>query len=122
MEVIAKTDEKYITLTIGVHVRSQLDKSGVTKTVFEDLRFVDSLRRMASSLEKLANYLPKENFKILNEFFAAYLESDQDLLHQKGYYPFSNIDDLNKFQEKLPPRVLWKDSLRNGAIMLTEEE
>ena len=123
IEVIPTTDEKYITLTIGVPVRNYQDKNGVTKTVFEYLRFIDSFRFMASSLEKLASYLPKEKFKILDNCFADYPETDRDLLHQKGYYPYSYFDDFNKFQEEeLPPREFWKDSLRNGAIMLTQEE
>ena len=76
------------------------DKHRVTKTVFEYLRFIDSFRFMASSLEKLASYLPKEKFKILDNCFADYPETDRDLLHQKGYYPYSYFDDFNKFQEE----------------------
>ena len=123
VDVIPNTDEKYITLTIGVPVRSYLDKNGVTKTVFEYLRFIDSFRFMASSLEKLASYLPKDKFKILDSCFADYSESDRDLLHQKGYYPYSYFDSFDKFQEEeLPPRYQWTDSLRNKAIMLTQDE
>ena len=41
----------------------------------------------------------------------------------KGYYPYSYLDNFDKFLEtKLPPRDQWKDSLRNGAIMVTQEE
>ena len=100
IEVIPTTDEKYITLTIGIPVRNYQDKNRVTKTVFEYLRFIDSFRFMASSLEKLASYLPKEKFEILDNCFADYPETDRDLLHQKGYYPYSYFDDFNKFQEK----------------------
>ena len=55
-EVIPSTDEKYITLTVGVPVRTYQDKNGMTKTVFEYLRFNDSYRFMAFSLEKLAGF------------------------------------------------------------------
>ena len=47
-EVIPSTDEKYITLTVGVPVRTYQDKNGVTKTIFEYLRFIDSYRFMTS--------------------------------------------------------------------------
>ena len=123
IEAIPSTDEKYITLTIGVPVRTYQDKNGLTKTVFEYLRLIDSFRFMASSLEKLASYLPKEKFKILDSCFADYPESDRDLFHQKGYYPYSYFDNFDKFLEtKLPPRDQWQYSLRNGAIMLTQEQ
>ena len=120
IEVMPSTDEKYITLTIGLTVRIFQDKNGLTKTVFEYLRFIDSFRFMASST---ACYLPKEKFTILESCFADYPEADRDLLHRKGYYPYSYFDDISKFEEKkLPARNQWKDSLRNGAKKLTEEE
>ena len=78
---------------------------------------------MASSLEKLASYLPREKFKILASCLADYPGSDRDLLHQKGYYPYSYFNNFDKFLEtKLPSRDQWQDSLRNGAIMLTQEK
>ena len=122
-EVISSTDEKYITLTVGVPVRLYQDKNGITKTVFEYLRFIDSYRFMAFSLENLAGYLPQEKLKFLDSCFADYFAEDRILIHQKGYYPFSYFDNFDKFLEtKLPPRDEWKDSLRNGAVMVTQEE
>ena len=122
-EVIPSTDEKYITLTVGVPVRTYQDKNGITKTIFEYLRFIDSYRFMASSLEKLAGFLPQEKFKILDRCFSDYSAEDRSLIHQKGYYPYYYFDNFDKFLEtKLPPRDQWKDSLRNGAIMVTQEE
>ena len=122
-EVIPSTDKKYITLTVGVPVTTYEDKNGMTKTVFEYLRFIDSYRFMAFSLEKLAGFLPQEKFKILDGCYADYSTEDISLIHQKGYYPYSYFDNFDKFLEtKLPPRDQWKDSLRNGAIMVTQEE
>ena len=78
---------------------------------------------MAFSLEKLAGFLPQEMFKILDRCFSDYSAEDISLIHQKGYYPYSYFDNFDKFLEtKLPPRDQWKDSLRNGAIMVTQEE
>ena len=109
-------------MAIGVPVRTYQDKNGVTKTVFEYLRFIDSYRFMGASLEKLVSYLPEDKFEKLDKIFPDYSKDERNLLHQKGYYPFSYFDNFEKFQEeKLPPREQWKDSLRNGEIMVTED-
>ena len=123
LDVIPSTDEKHITLSIGVPVRTYQDKNGVTKTVFEYLRFIDSYRFMGASLEKLVSYLPEDKFEILDKVFPDYSKEERNLLHQKGYYPYSYFDNFEKFQEeKLPPREQWKDSLRNGEVMITEDQ
>ena len=123
LDVIPSTDEKYITLSIGVPVRTYQDKNGVTKTVFEYLRFIDSYRFMGASLEKLVSYLPEDKFEILDKVFPDYSKEERNLLHQKGYYPYSYFDNFEKFQEeKLPPREQWKDSLHNGEVMITEDQ
>ena len=84
-------------------VRTYQDKNGVTKTVFEYLRFIDSYRFMGASLEKLVSYLPEDKFEILDKVFPDYSKVERNLLHQKGYYPYY-FDNFEKFQEeKLPP-------------------
>ena len=114
-KVIPSTDEKYISLTVGVPVRTYQDKTGMTKTIFELLHFIDSYRFMAFSLEKLAGFLPQEKFKILDRCYSDYSTEDINIIHQKGFYPYSYFDNFDKFLEtKLPPRNQWKDSLRNG--------
>ena len=53
----------------------------------EYLRFVDSFRLKASSLDKLVSYLPAENFRLLDNHFPQFSSEDLQLLHQKGFYP-----------------------------------
>ena len=78
---------------------------------------------MGASLEKLVSYLPEDKFEILDKVFPDYSKVERNLLHQKGYYPYSYFDNFEKFQEeKLPPREQWKDSLRNGEVMITEDQ
>ena len=103
---IPSTDEKYITLTIG-------DSQKQCLSICVSLTRTDScsFRFMASSLEKLASYLPKEKLTILDSCFADYPEADRNLLHQKGFYPYSHFDYFSKFGEKLTLRNQWKDSL-----------
>ena len=116
-EVIPSTDEKYITLTVGVPVRIYQDKNGMTKTIFEYLRFIDSYRFKTFSLGKLAGFWPRKKFEIMDRRYSDFSTEDISLIHQKGYYPYSYFDNFDKFLEtKLSPRGQWKDSLRNGAV------
>ena len=123
IDIIPSTDEKYITLSIGVPVKTYQDKTGATRTVYEYLRFIDSFRFMACSLDKLVSYLPEEKFEILDNCFSEFTDQDRKLLHQKGYYPYSYFDDFEKFQEKsLPPREEWKNSLENDEVSITDDQ
>ena len=91
-QVIPITDEKYILLSIGIRVASYTDRRGVEKHVYEYLRFFDSFRFMASSLDKLESYLAAENFSLLDNHFPQHCSEDLQLLHQKGFYPYSYFD------------------------------
>ena len=123
IDIIPSTDEKYITLSIGVPIKTYQDKTGATRTVYEYLRFIDSFRFMACSLKKLVSYLPKEKFEILDKCFSEFTDQDRELLHQKGYYPYSYIVDFEKFPKKgLPPGEEWKNSLENDEVSITDDQ
>ena len=123
VQVIPLTDERYISLSIGVKVDSYLDSRGFEKNVFEYLRFIDSYRFMASSLDKLAGFLPKACFSLLDQHFASYDQSERDLLYRKGFYPYSYFDNHDKFEEKqLPALENWTNSLNGGTVSITAED
>ena len=123
IEIIPLTDEKYVTLSIGVKVNSFTDKRGVSKNVYEYLRFIDSYRFLPSSLDKLVSYLPSESFKILDNYFNEYQPFEQELLHQKGHYPYNYFNSFNKFAEsELPPKNFWTNSLRGYQTSVTEKD
>ena len=104
IELVPVTNEKYITVKVGVRVNSYTDKRGVVRNVHEYLRFIDSYRFLPSSLEKLVSYLPTESFQILDSYFQNYQSIERELLHQKRFYPFNCFDSFEKFQEsQLPP-------------------
>ena len=121
IEIVPLTDEKYLALSVGVVVNRFVDKRGVTKNVYEYLRFIDSFRFLPSSLDKLVSYLPAESFDLLDNYFDNFQHEEKKLLHQKGFYPYNYFDNFAKFNEKdLPSIEFWKNSLNGGEISITE--
>ena len=65
MGVIAKNTEDYISFSIKVEVGKYVDKNGEEHSEEIDLRFIDSIKFMNSSLDSLVNNLARGG----NEFF-----------------------------------------------------
>ena len=65
IKCIPKTEEKYISFTKEVEVDKFKNKDGKEKKVKRELRFLDSFKFMASSLDKLTKGLGKDDFKNL---------------------------------------------------------
>ena len=122
--VIPTTDEKYISFTFSVWVNSYTDKNGMTKNVYEDMRFLDSFKFMPQSLDKLAGFLPQDKFIYLESQFNTYKTPSQiDLLKRKGVYPYSYMDSFDKFaEEKLPPKEFWKNTLAGGEVTISDQD
>ena len=101
MGVIAKNKEDYISFSVSVEVDKYIDKNGEEKSKEIDLRFIDSLKSMSSSLDSLVNNLARGN----NEFFGFEdcNESQYELLIRKGIYPYEYMDDWDKFAETTFP-------------------
>ena len=59
MGVIAKNKEDYISFSIKVEVDKYIDKDGNERTKEMELRFIDSIKFMSSSLVSLVNKLAK---------------------------------------------------------------
>ena len=64
IEVIAKNKEDYITFSVKVAVDKYQDKEGNERDRFIKLRFIDSFKFMASSLDSLMNNLVKGGRKL----------------------------------------------------------
>ena len=76
----------------------------------QEIRFLDSFKFMASSLDSLAGNLSKSDLSkfihLKNEF-----EEKYELLAKKGIYPYDYMNRIERFsEEKLPPkkRILFK--------------
>ena len=86
--VIAENMEKYISFNVKINVKlaglRNEDGTEVCKTI--RLRFIDSLRFMALSLEKLASNLEDDQCKHLREFYKE--EEVFTLMRRKGVYPY----------------------------------
>ena len=118
LEVIAKNKENYISFSAEVEVDSYIDKEGkeLNKTI--KLRFIDSFKFMASSLDSLVNNLVKEGKKLFG------LESENyDLLIRKGVYPYEYMDSWDKFNEtSLPPIDKFYSKLTGSGISNEDSE
>ena len=88
--------EKYISLTIN-----------------KKLTFIDNFQFLSSSLNSLVKNLSKNDFKYLSQEFH---NNVLDLVKQKGFYPYENTNDFEKFKEELPSKEKFYSSSTNRNI------
>ena len=100
ISVIAKNTEDYISFSIKVEVDRYVNKLGTEKIKEIELRFIDSIKFMSSSLDSLVNNLAKGG----HEFWGSenYCCEQHELLIRKGVYPYEYMDSWDKFNRSLP--------------------
>ena len=103
MGVIAKNTEDYISFSIKVEVDKYVDKEGNERTKEMELRFIDSIKFMSSSLDSLVNNLAREGHEFWG--FENYNDRQRELLIQKGIYPYEYMDSWDKFKETSLPSI-----------------
>ena len=82
--------------------------------VYHTIRFIDSFKFMAASLDKLVNNLPKDDFINLSLYYSG---DKFNLLARKGVYPYEYMDSFEKLKEtKLPPKEAFYCRLNDGGI------
>ena len=91
---IPHNEEKYISFTIEIELREYIDSNGEERSVKHQIRFVDSYKFMASSLDSLVKNLSKEKMFQTLRFF-----QDIDLVLRKGVYPYEWMDSFEKFKK-----------------------
>ena len=84
--VIVKNKEDYIMFSVNVSVDKCIDKNGEEKERFMELRFTDSFKFMATSLDSLTKILVGGGQRLKG--FEEYSESQYSLLMRKGIYPY----------------------------------
>ena len=103
MGVIAKNTEDYISFSIKVEVDEYIDKDGNERTKEMELRFIDSIKFMSSSLDSLVNNLDGGGHEFWG--FQSYNDHQCELLFRKGIYPYEYMDSWDKFKETSLPSV-----------------
>ena len=111
---IPNNEEKYISFTKDVIVDSYIDKKGKKKDVKHQLRFIDSFKFMASSLDKLTGNLDKSCFTNTSKYYNG---KQLDLLLRKGVYPYEYMDSLKRLDEPcIPPKEAFYSRLSGEDI------
>ena len=121
--VIAENKEKYISFNVSIPVKlaGVTDKNGKQVIKKVKLRFIDSCRFMASSLDKLARNLDDDQCKNLRQFFDD--EEHFGLMRRKGVYPYEYVDSWEKFEEtELPPKEAFYSKLNMKGISVEDHE
>ena len=114
IDCIPNNEEKYISFSKHILVDKFKNKKGEEKEVIREIRFIDSFKFMATSLDSLVNNLPKESFKNLTEFY----EGEQlDLIKRKGVFPYDWFDSFNRLSaDHLPPKESFHSILNDSGI------
>ncbi|XP_057339435.1 uncharacterized protein LOC130676942 [Microplitis mediator] len=103
VNILPINKEKYIAFTKSI------------KNTSVQLRFIDSFRFMASSIEKLASYLDNDDKKITQKYYS---DSEQfKLVTRKGVFPYEYIDSIKKLDDtQLPDKKLFYSKLSDCDI------
>ena len=82
-----------------------------------ELRFIDSMRFMSSSLDKLSSNLTDDQCKSLKQFYG----DNFKLMRRKGSFPYEFLNSWERFDEtQLPPKNEFYSNLNMGGI--TDED
>ena len=101
---IPDNEENYISFTKQVIIDNFVNKEGKEVNVKRELRFIDSLRFMASSLDKLSTNMKIDQF-----------------VNLKKYHSVDYVDCTKKFDEtSLPPKDAFYSKLTDEGI--TDED
>ena len=114
IDCIPDNEERYISFSKSLQVGSYTNKEGETKPIHHQIRFIDSFKFMAASLDEFVNNLPKDDFNNLKRY---YTDDKLSLLIRKGVYPYEYMDSSEKLKEtKLPPREVFYSGLNDEGI------
>ena len=111
IDCISKTEEKYISFTKTIVVDT-FQKNGKEIEVKRKIRFIDSLKFMASSLEKLVNNL--SHYPNLERYFKG---PQLELVKRKGVYPYDYMSSFERLSETCLPSIeCWYSRLNDSNI------
>lgn len=128
IKCIPNNEERYISISKVIKVDTFMI-DGVEKNVYFEIRFIDSIAFMNSSLDTLVNNLKSNetNISKLREIFkytSEEYDNDEKFLNmiQKGIYPYDWVDSYDKMNyPKLPERKHFYSKLNNTEITIADE-
>ena len=86
--------------------------------IYGNLKFIDWMNFMPTSLEKLVGNMERSDFKHTAKYFQG---KKLDLMLQKGVYPYEYMTGVEKFREKeLPPKEMFA-SLSSGILLDSDD-
>ena len=113
IKCIPNNEEKYISFSKDIVVGEYKNKKGEKVEVKHEIRFLDSFKFMASSLESLVGNLGLEKLIQTKKEFGEKAE----LLSRKGIYPYDYMNGIKKFsEEKLPQKEEFFSKLNDCNI------
>ena len=123
IDCIPNNEERYISFTkktqVGSYMKEVKNKKGETthyetKPRYHQIRFIDSFKFMATSLDSLFNNLHKDAFNNVKRHYA---EDKLSLLIRKGVYLYEYMDSPEKLKEtELPPKEAFYSRLNDEGI------
>ena len=114
IDCIPNNEERYISFTKNIEVGSYMNSEGETKPKYHKIRFIDSFKFMAASLDSLVNNLPEDAFNNLKKYYTG---DKLSLVKRKGVYPYEYMDTLERLKEtKLPPKEAFYSKLNNEDV------
>ena len=116
IKCIPNNEEKYISFSKDIVVDEYTNKKGEKIEIMHEIRFIDSFKFMASSLEGLVKNLANSD---LSKFIQTKREFGKilELMTKKGIYPYDYMNGIEKFSEtQLPPKEAFYSKLNDCGV------
>lgn len=114
VRVLPLTKENYISFSVYTENPFTRDPKKKYKRVIQ-FRFIDSLRFMSSSLDKLASLL--STFPEIEKYFPGLSQDKFQLLLRKGIFPYEWLNSTDKLNvTKLPEQQEFYSSLNDAHV------
>ena len=112
---IPNSEEKYISFSKSI-LPDDVEDNYKNRI---EIRYIDSFKFVASSIDSLSKNLSREQFREMSKVF----EKDTDLLIRKGVYPYDYMDNFERFNEtELPPAKEFYSRLNDSNIDVKDYE
>ena len=111
---IPNNEENYISFTKQIIIDKFVNKDVRMVNVKRGLRFIDSLRFVASILDKLSTNLEIDQIINLKKYYSG---NQLSLLFRKGVYPYDYVDCMKQIdQTSLPSKEAFYSKLSDEGI------